>query len=100
MPAQFLDEVLHRKVTVSERGRSRKVTAVEAVLLGLLQKALGGDPRAIDKLMKLLPMMETANAAKPENTEPDRVFDPAEDRALLEEFAAMIRDGDSELGAC
>lgn len=94
--ATILAEVLHRKVVVTENGRTRKVPAVEAVLLRLLRKSLDGDPRAIDKLMKLLPMLDVAGAVE-EKAEPDRAFDPAEDRELLEEFAAMIRGGDLAL---
>lgn len=48
-----VDAVLRSKVTVTHGGKSKKVGTVEAALLRLREKALKGDPRALDRLLSL-----------------------------------------------
>lgn len=48
-----LDEVLGQPVTVNENGKTRTVSSQMAVLKRLREQALKGDPRALDRLLKL-----------------------------------------------
>ena len=51
--ASDVDDVLGTKMTVQENGRPRQVTAQQAALLRLREKALKGDVRALDRLLTL-----------------------------------------------
>ena len=51
--AKDLDVVLNTKVTVQENGQPRKMTTQQAALLRLVEKALKGDVRALDRLLTL-----------------------------------------------
>lgn len=48
-----LDEVLSMKVTVTENGRTRKVTSRAAALQRLREKALNGHTRALEQFLTL-----------------------------------------------
>lgn len=48
-----LEETLHQAVTINEKGRPRIVSSQKAALLRLLEKALKGDPRALDRFLAL-----------------------------------------------
>ena len=45
--------VLKAPVALSEKGKTRRVSTQEAVLLRLKEKALKGDPRALDQFIRL-----------------------------------------------
>ena len=77
--------------SAGENGRKRKVPAIEALLLRLLNKSLEGDLRAFDKLLKQLPMLQAAMAAD-EAVEGGEAVDPETDAEALAEFTRMIRD--------
>jgi len=58
--------LLSRKVTIQEHGGRRRVSAVEAILLASIQRAVRGDNRAAKLLLDLqqrLPRTEDAEAA-------------------------------------
>jgi uncharacterized protein DUF5681 len=42
----LLDEILHRKLPMRDRGRVREVPVIEAILLKFTEAALRGDPKA------------------------------------------------------
>jgi hypothetical protein len=44
---------LKAPVALNEKGRTRRVSTQEAMLLRLKEKALKGDPRALDQLIRL-----------------------------------------------
>ncbi len=48
-----LEEVLEARVSIKENGHARKVTSQQAALRRLREKALAGDPRALDRLLTL-----------------------------------------------
>ena len=77
-----LKRSLEIPVTLSENGKTKKVSTQEALLLRLREKALKGDPRALDKLIAL---------ARTHNIEPaadqrDLGLASADDQAILEAF--------------
>jgi hypothetical protein len=48
-----LQSILSQKLTVAERGRTRRVTRLEIMLLQLANDAARGDPRAMKLLLEL-----------------------------------------------
>jgi hypothetical protein len=48
-----LKSTLDKPVRLKEDGKARKISTQEAALLRLREKALGGDPRALDRLIHL-----------------------------------------------
>lgn len=51
--ANDLDDVLNAKMMVNENGRTRKVSTQLAALMRLREKALKGDPRALNRLLSM-----------------------------------------------
>lgn len=61
----LLDEALKERVTISENGRRRKVTKLEAILKQLVNKAAGGDHRATQLLLAhQIPKIEEHEASR------------------------------------
>ncbi|MGJ3230733.1 MAG: DUF5681 domain-containing protein [Oceanicaulis sp.] len=85
--SEMLDEVLYQLVEISERGRRKKVPAVEALLRRHLSEAMKGDAKAWDRLMKLRQAFGPPTAeAQDGATTPS----PAEE-AMLAELAGWLR---------
>jgi len=66
----LLRRVLDQKVTVTENGKTRDITKIEAAMTQLLNKAAQGDPRAFETLLKVVALLRL----KPPDDDPD---DPA-----------------------
>lgn len=79
----IVQAVRDMKVTVTDGGKRRKINTAEAILLKLRQKALAGDHRAAETLLKRFDRYEVPTA------EPDRTRELlAEDQQILEAAAA------------
>jgi hypothetical protein len=78
--------LLSRKVTIQENGGRRKVTAVEAIVLATIQRAVRGDNRAAKIVLDLQQRMPTQDDA-----EADAVSS-AEDQAIIAEFLATLQE--------
>ncbi|TQF33475.1 DUF5681 domain-containing protein [Bradyrhizobium sp. UNPA324] len=78
--ASDLKRVLEAPVSVTEGGKSRKVSTQEGVLLRLANKALNGSDRAMDKYLSL------AEAHFAKNAEITSKTLSADDQAILEQF--------------
>jgi len=76
---------LRTPIKVKEGGRSRTKSTQEGVLLVLREKALRGDPRALDRLLDLA-LRYNAN---PVEIGPTQAL-PADDQAILQAYAAEI----------
>lgn len=86
-----LREVLEMKIPVTENGKKSKVSARHAMLLRLRQKALGGDQKAIEALLKL------AAAMLPDEEPGNTVDETAADAAILTAYLSehkLLPDGD------
>ena len=81
--------LLNRKVriTVAE-GKTQRVTTREAALMRVVQKAVAGDMRAIDKVLDL------AREYLPEDTRSDVAALFAEDAVILAAFKHRVQNGD------
>lgn len=92
-------EPLSRKVQITEGGRTRKVTQLEAFMLLQTKMALNGDPAAANRLIRMLPiLMKIAEAeALRENVE-DNPSKEAEitqsDQDILRHFAELAQTGE------
>jgi hypothetical protein len=83
-----------RKISVHEKGRERRITMAEAILLKLSARAIAGDMAAVRAAIALLQISQ--DEGKPIT----RMFTSESDRALVEAFmkknAAAIDKGDLE----
>ncbi len=80
-----LAEELSTRITVREGGRTRKISAQQAMLKRLLVKALSGDLRAIEKLFELKLRLLPEDA--PEGNAPAS----ADEAEILARFIAEVR---------
>lgn len=62
--ATVLRETMGKKITITENGRRKTISWLDAIVLRLSRSAVEGDARAIDRVIKLLPMIETALAGE------------------------------------
>ncbi|KNX39897.1 hypothetical protein ROTO_35640 [Roseovarius tolerans] len=83
----ILRERLFSKVTIVENGRRKQITMVEALFRTLLKSGLEGDVRALDRLIKLLPLAEADTLAADEVTDASEI--DATDEAILRHFIKM-----------
>ena len=91
--AAVLRERLLAKVTVIESGRRRTITVIDALVAKLIKGAFDGDSRAMDKLMKLLPLLDNdlaQEAMSARAVEEAAEASTAGDRAVLEALAGML----------
>jgi len=82
--ATLLHDILHRKITILDRGRKRSVPLIEAMLLKFAEGALKGDPKSAAFLLNRY------GPAESENTETRELA--ADDQDILEAFAQRIRN--------
>lgn len=90
---KMLRDTLLRMVTISENGKKRKITALEAFFRQTLKGALEGDARAADKLLKLLPTLQ--NALEREDEEEAEAA--RDDRPVLAALATLMGAGAGDL---
>jgi Family of unknown function (DUF5681) len=78
---------LTASVSLTDKGKTKRVSTQEAMLLRLKEKALKGDPRALEQLIRLAQIF---NEEGPQ-AGTDRQDMPAEDREILEAYAEAAR---------
>jgi hypothetical protein len=81
--ATILHEILHRKLTIRDRGRTRSVPLIEAMLMKFAEEALRGNPKAAAFLLNRYGPAEQDEAAP---TELSR-----DDQDILDAFTQRIR---------
>ena len=59
---QMLRETVSRPITLTENGRRKTVTWLEALFMQTAKAALQGDTKATDRMMRLLPAIQAAFA--------------------------------------
>jgi hypothetical protein len=85
------NEVIRERVSLTEGGRTRKVSKLEAILRQLLAKALTGDMRAIKELIALKQLFDTvADPSAGEN--PDNEKNHAVMQSFLERMRSMTAE--------
>jgi hypothetical protein len=95
----MLEDVFFRMIPISESGKRRAVTMVEAILLQLVIGAAKGDVRHIDRVLKLLPMEQEARAARLAGGDDVGQDDSRADLAVLEALADMFGSNPEQLFA-
>jgi hypothetical protein len=78
---------LNQVVKVKDAGKARKISAQEAALLRLRERALNGNPRALDRLLSL------AQAHNNDEQEPIGASLSADDMQILEVFLSRVSSG-------
>jgi hypothetical protein len=86
--ATVLNDALNERVRITENGKEKTITKMEAVLKQMIHKAASGDPRHAALLLKRLKEIEE----KPERLQKgDRPVQAAEDKIIVEEILARMR---------
>jgi hypothetical protein len=85
----LLEETLFDTVKVREKGKVRRVPAIQACLINLRNQALKGDPKAMDSVIRLATLH---HSAQPESSSTPEAVDGAADLALLQDLERMLRD--------
>jgi Family of unknown function (DUF5681) len=83
-----IKRALETPVTINDKGKAKRVSTQKALILRLRERALNGNPRALDSLLALA---GTHNSADGDQA----VGGPtaAEDQAILDAFAESVRAG-------
>src|SRR4051794_35854637 len=85
--ATAFEQELASRVIITENGRRKRVSKREVIAKHLVNKAAGGDLRAIPLLFN-----ETrAREGEAAEVGPNQIFDTPEDRAVLQSMLARIR---------
>jgi hypothetical protein len=93
----LIERELETKVTVRERGRVVEMTKRELLAKQVTKKAIEGDHRALQTLLKY--DQELATSGQAANDDGRLADAPLEqdDRAILEAFAGMLKEGTLEV---
>jgi Family of unknown function (DUF5681) len=87
----LLEQTLFDTVKVRENGKVRRVPAIQACLLNLRNQAIKGDPKALDRFIRLASLYQGAQPETSNATTPEAV-DEATDLALVRELERMLRE--------
>jgi hypothetical protein len=83
---------LQQKVIITENGRQRQVTKMEAATMQLANKAAAGDPHSIRLMMQLVPSMEAEL-----NKEGFTALSQAQDQVVLGELLKRMQESNIEV---
>jgi hypothetical protein len=83
-------------VALNEKGKAKRVSTQEAALLRLKEKALKGDMRSLEQLIRLAQIFND-NGPNPGLSEQDIAV---EDREILEAYAESLRSRPSDGAEC
>jgi Family of unknown function (DUF5681) len=85
----LLEETLFDAVKVRENGKVRRVPAIQVCLLNLRNQAIKGDPKALDRFIRLA---SQHHSAQPKSSSTAEAIDEATDLTLVQELERMLRD--------
>lgn len=71
--SEILRSVAFRPMTIRENGKTRKVPAIEAHFMKLMNKALEGDAKAGNQILRLLPLLAAASSSDGEGLTPEQI---------------------------
>lgn len=95
----MLVDVFFRKIPITENGSRQQVTILEAILKEMATGAAKGDPRLLDRVIKLLPMLQEAREVTLTGGDTSRIGDATADVAVLEALADMFGSDPDDLFA-
>ena len=88
--ATIVKKTVNDVVPVTENGRRRVITKLEATIKQLTNQAASGDPKATQSLLQLLHVLEGKVETPPHNKATDEA-----DRLVMEGFLTRIRNSNS-----
>jgi hypothetical protein len=91
--ATALEQELKTRIIITENGRRKRVSKREVIAKHLVNKAAGGDLKAIPLLLN----EARGNETNPAEAGPDQVFDTPEDRTVFESIIERIRSSSLEV---
>jgi hypothetical protein len=91
--ATLMEKVLKEPVVISENGRRRRITKREAMLKQLVNRAAGGDPRAIQLLLGEIRQLEARLEAAVSDEAP---LDQGDRLVLQQIYQRFASDGQGE----
>jgi hypothetical protein len=92
----IVQQVLHEDMPIREGGRTRRMSAIEALVRTTLARAFKGDPKALASLI----VMMRQSGYGPDRDEPTVDLFPAEEQeAILAEYVKRNHKADPEIGA-
>jgi hypothetical protein len=68
----LLEQILHTQIRVTESGRTRKISKLEAALIQLVNKAVAGDLRALRDVMAFRSILTAMSAEIPRESADER----------------------------
>lgn len=89
----LIERELDTKVTVREAGRPVTLTKRQLIVKQLIKKAIEGDHRSQQTLLKLDQELAASQRSANDNAPPPDAALDDDDRAILDEFVAMIKEG-------
>jgi len=89
----YVQQMLSAQVTVTEGGKRKRVSSLQATLMRLAEKSLKGDIRAIEKVLSLATDMADELAARSEGRKIS-----GRDEEIMEWFKQSVRDSDKTHG--
>ena len=90
--ATTLHAALEQKVTITENGRQRQVTKLEAATMQLVNKAAAGDAHAIRLMLQIVPSMEAIIHKVGASA-----LSSAQDRIVLDELLKRMHTSEEEI---
>jgi hypothetical protein len=90
----LIEQTLFDPVKMREKGKIRRVPAIQACLIHVRNQALKGDPKAMDRFFRLTSLYQSAQPESSSAIAPEAV-DAVADRALLQELERMLRDDEA-----
>jgi hypothetical protein len=88
----LLHEIIHKKIAVTDNGRTRRVSTLEVMLRRLVNDAMRGDGRALKLLLSLIDRYGASNEATV-----NLAAMQAEDREILAQYLPSACDFASDL---
>ncbi|MEH6835443.1 DUF5681 domain-containing protein [Falsihalocynthiibacter arcticus] len=95
----MVKEAFFRKITITESGKKKRVTMLEALLRQLVNGAIKGEMRNVDRVFKLLPILQETLEQEKARDQGDTDIDPVADLAILETLADMLGSDPEDLFA-
>ena len=92
-------ETFLRKIPITENGKQKKVSILEALLRQMVNAALKGEARQLDRVMKLLPVLEVEIARQKAAGPEGAGGEGSVDISVLEVFADMFGSDPEDLYA-
>ena len=86
----MLRERLYAPITITENGRRKKVTVLEALYRQTVKNAFAGDHRAQERLFRMVSQVDAAIERELSGDREESAQASPDDQAVLEAFAKML----------